>query len=155
MARPTQKEIVDGVVARIQTLAPASIVIPRNILATKSDGWLGFLQSPNDGNRIHGWMVTPQGMRLLKDWGSYADYELKLLIWQFLQYSTGSDVANSEDVFNAEREAVVVGFAGQLPEPIKLVRPLEFPMVDLFYTGGELVHIAQGSAVAELTICPS
>jgi hypothetical protein len=144
---PTEKQIRDAIAATIQTAAPQAVVIPRNILGMKDDGWLGFLQSGVDSNRIHGWMVTLQSQAVIEDRVSAAEYELRFAVWQFLQYRTGSNSDNSEDAFSNERGAVLNAFAGALPAPLDGAKPLEFSLVDLFQVGDRLVHIAQGSIV--------
>lgn len=151
---PTEKQIRDAIAATIQTAAPLAVVIPRNILGMKNDGWLGLLQSASDQNRIRGWMVTLQSQPLIEDRLNGAEYELRFSVWQFLQYWTGSNTDNSEDTFSAEREAVVSAFAGSLGSPLEWAKPLQFSLIDLFSVGDRLVHIAQGSiAVRNVTSC--
>lgn len=150
----TEKEIREAIAARIQTLAPSAVVVPRNILGIKNDGWLGLLQSPADGNKIHGWMVSLQSQVLIEDRGFGAEYELRYAVWQFLQYSTGDNTNNSEDVFSAERAAVIQGFAGNPPAPLEDAAPIQFNLIDIFSIGDRLIHIAQGSiAVRVVTLC--
>jgi hypothetical protein len=151
---PTEKQIRDAIAATIATAAPLAVVIPRNILGIKNDGWLGMLQSAADNNRIRGWMVTLQSAPLIEDRINGAEYDLRFSVWQFLQYWTGDNTDNSEDAFSAEREAVIIAFAGQLAAPLSWAKPLEFSLIDLFSIGGRLVHIAQGSiAVSNVTGC--
>lgn len=151
---PTEKQIRDAIASTITAAAPTAVVLPRNILGIKNDGWLGLLQSPSDGNRMRGWMITLQSQALIEDRVNGAEYELRFSVWQFLQYWTGDNTDNSEDAFSAEREAVINAFAGQLASPLSWASPLEFSLIDLFPVGDRLVHIAQGSiAVANVTGC--
>ena len=143
----TEKAIREAIAAKIQTAAPTAVVVPRNILGIKDDGWYGLLQSPNDSNRVHGWMVTLGAQTLVENRQSGAEYSLKFLIWQFYQYRTGSNTANSEDEAGAEREAVIAAFLGSLASPLSWADPLELGLIDIFPTGdgSRLIHIAQGS----------
>lgn len=153
---PTEKAIREAIAATIQTAAPLAVVIPRNILGIKNDGWLSMLQSATDQNRVRGWMVTQRAQMLTEQRQQGAEYELRFDVWQFYQYWTGTNTANSEDTFSAEREAVTLAFAPPPYVPLSWAKPLEFSLIDLFPVGegSKLIHIAQGSiAVMNLTGC--
>lgn len=149
----TEKQIRDAIAQKIQDTAPLAVVVPRNVLDIKDGGWLGLLQSPAFEDRVRGWMVTLQSQTMVRDRGAAAEYVMRFSVWQFLGYWTGDNANNSEDVFGAEREAVVNVFAGALTGVLDGAGPLQFSLVDLFLTGGDLVHIAQGFIDVE-TVTP-
>ncbi len=146
---PTEVEIRESIAATIASVATNAIVVPRNILDIKNDAWTGLLKSSADNNRIHGWMVTQKSAQVAEKRQNSAQYDLEFSVWQFVQYFTGSDTTNSEDLASAEREAVMEAFANPaaLSADLSWVEPIEFPVIDLFPIGttGGMVHIAQGT----------
>lgn len=143
----TEKAIREAIAAKIQTAAPLAVVIPRNILGIRQDAWLGMLQSSADNNRIRGWIVTEKAQALTEQRQSGAEYEMRFDVWQFYEYFTGDNTTNSEDIFSAEREAVILAFTGDLVSPLTWAKPLDFSLIDIFPvgTGAMPIHIAQGS----------
>lgn len=152
----TEKQIREAIASTIQTAAPLSVVIPRNIVGKREDdGWLGSLQSPADSNRIRGWTVTLVGRKLIEDRLRAAEYELVFDVWQYLQYWMGNNTDNSEDVLSAEQEAVIIAFADELPGPLEWATPIEFSLIDKFTIGTRDVHIGQGTITIRTAVnCP-
>jgi uncharacterized protein (DUF3084 family) len=143
----TEVQIRNAIAAKIAEVAPQAVVVPRNILNTKNNGWLGLLQSPDDNDRIHGWMVTQRAAPINEQRTNGAEYSLNFSVWQFWAYETGDDAANSEDASSSEREVVMTAFANAaaLPSELSRCEGLEFSLIDLFWVGDRLVHIAQGT----------
>lgn len=151
---PTEIQIRNAIASTIKSVAPTAVVIARNALDLKDNGWL-MLFSP-DGENIHGWMVTQRAALINEQRANGKEYSLSFNVWQFFDYTTGNDISNSEDVASAERESVMLALANTATLPSELSRcdGLEFSLIDLFWVGDRLVHIAQGSVtVSWLTAC--
>lgn len=146
---PNDKQIRTSIAALIQVAVPLSIVFPRWILGYDPAEWPALLRSPSDGNRAHGWIVTQRNDDGTVKGQRCIDRDYTYAVWGFHYYDTGNDALNSEDLFSAEREAVVAtldkDLAPLLPQ-LSVRTPVSF-QYDLFPFGGELMHVAQGRLV--------
>ncbi len=146
---PSDKQIREGITSLIQAAAPLSVAFPRWILGYVPADWPGLLRSPADDKRTHGWVTTQRGDDGTKKGQSCTNRDYTYAVWGFYFYETGSDSLNSEDLFSAEREAVVKTLDDDLPlllPQLSIITPISF-QYDLYGFGGELVHVAQGRLV--------
>lgn len=147
----TEKQVREAIKTEIATAAPLAVVVSRNVLDLKSNKWLNYLNSPADGNRLHGWFVTWEGgegaLPQLNDaddvfyaFGAYA-------------YRTGTDASNSEDEWGPEVEAVRARLLNSVTAPAAL-RGLKAWSLKTYVSDepGHNVHIAELRLTVALTV---
>lgn len=141
-----QVAIADAVTAALSSVTPSPKVLPRNILDTLGTGnWANFHDT---SGKIHGWIVSQSADRLEKAFSGYAEYAPEFILWQFHEYYTGNDSANSEEDFAIERELVKVALSQPLSAPLSFLEPPSFYEIGLFERekqGNKFVHIAKGT----------
>lgn len=114
----TEKQIREAVKTAIEAAAPLAKVISRNILDLANNKWLNFLNSPNDGKKLHGYFVTWDGGESQPPY--LRDYAAGISIFGAYEYRTGNDASNSEDEWNAEVEDVIERLINPATQPAEL-----------------------------------
>jgi len=149
MASPYEIQV--AIADAIRAATTGAVVIPRNILGELINGNYAMLQSPTDGNRIHGWFVSQSADVMSRAFQGYAEYDAQFLVWQIYEYQTGNDSDNSEKRFAAERELVKVALSASLAAPLDSIDPPTFGDIGLFPKVAENrrpLHMARGSITA-------
>lgn len=154
---PTEKETREAI-AEVITLTVASTVtvIPRDVLGLFRQGDYKPLLAAG-ATYTRGWMVTQKAATWdeSESGDTYAAYRPAWHVWQLHEYFTGDDVANSEDVASAEREAVMAAFANPSAvvgiqqatlDALATLGRITFPTIACapMTEGGKLYHWAQG-----------
>lgn len=130
-----------------------AVVFPWWALGGDEDQWPGKLVSKNDGNRVHGYVITPSGTyskRINPNCiTQFFTYEIRGLHW----YSTGNRATNSDLAHTAELVAICARFGNKdnLPRPIRRIlagSELAFTM-NLKMYGGQLLHKSAGRITIE------
>ncbi len=88
---PSSYDIQLAIAAIIKTAAPTAVVIPRNILGELDRGNFAMLQSSDDSNKVHGWVVTLIAQPLVNE--IHFEYDPRFWVWQILEYETGNDMS--------------------------------------------------------------
>jgi hypothetical protein len=138
----SDNEVRNAILSIIQGAAPLAIVYPWWALGANTMLWPGMLQSPNDGNRIHGYVFTRIETRSKETAMRCVEKTWVYSIWGFHHYSTGTSSSNTDLDFVAEIDAINDAFndIGNLPAPLKRRNPLDWGL-DLHIYGGELLHM--------------
>lgn len=148
---PNDSQIRSTLRTLVQDAAPTAIVFPRWELGYNPVEWPGLIRSSNDNDRAHGWVITRRAIDAEKNGQRCPKRDYVYAVWGFHYYLTGDDATNSEDLFQAEVDAVCATLDTDLktahPE-LRLIEPIGFQL-DLYGFGGELLHVAQGRLVVQ------
>lgn len=101
----TEKQMREALKTAIETVAPTSIAISRDAVDWSNRKWINWLNSPNDGGRLHGYLITWDGGQ--SDRTYLHDYEAPFTILGAYAWRFGNDGSNSYDEFAAEIEAIL------------------------------------------------
>ncbi len=144
---PSDHDIRVGIAAKVKLAAPLAVVFPWWCLGFDIPRWPGMLRSEDDSERAHGWVVTRRALDRTEANNGFFDTRATYAVWGFHYYATGNETANSEDLFQAELDAVA---AALTPGAVSGVRldPLQFPLIQIAKFGEELLHVGQGQIVA-------
>jgi hypothetical protein len=139
---------------RIRAVTTNSVVIHWNILDEIRKGNYAMLQSPEDANRIHGWIIAQTGDPLARQYQGFAEYDAKFVLVQVYEYRTGNNTSNSEMEFQAERELVKRELSRDLPAPLDSIEPPSFAEGDIGLSPATAenrkpVHIAKATVTAK------
>lgn len=153
MSLPADKDVRIAIKAKIETGAPKAIVLRRWTLGPieASSEWPAILRSANDVNRTHGYVIVrpendgeENGLHRITRLWTYTIFGLHY-------YETGDDSLNSEDLFNAELDAITAEFdlvASSTIGGAKRKEPLKWRQ-DLKPYGGKLHHVGLGTLILE------
>jgi hypothetical protein len=141
---PSDHDIRIDLQAVIEAAAPLAVVFPWWCLGFDLPQWPGMLVSDDDQDRPHGWIITRQAISRAEAANGLTDRRATYAIWCFHYYDTGSEAANSEDLFQAEIDAVADALGAASVSGIHL-EPVQFPRILIAKFGEELLHVAQGS----------
>ena len=149
------RQAIEGEVIAATTVAAVqlAIVFPWWALGGDENQWPAKLISPNDGNKVHGYVITRKrtfGKRINPGCvRRFFTFQIRGLRWYD---ETGTRTANSDFAYNAELDAIAARFntKSNLPDSIRRIAEdseLDFS-VDLNLYGGQLLH----RSVGEITI---
>ena len=127
----------------VQAAAPLAVVFPWWCLGFDMSRWPGLLTSPDDDDRPHGWVITRMSILRTEAAQGLTDRRAVYAIWGFHDYSTGSEASNSEDLFQAELDAVADALGSDVVTGVHL-EPLQYPQIQLSKFDQELLHLAKG-----------
>ncbi len=164
---PTEKQTREAIAAVIRLVAPDAVVIPRNQLGLLQDGDYAALISSTTA-KVRGWIITQNGVELVSQGQSWADYRYSWDVVQVHEYRTGDDTTNSEDAFASERDAAILAFLNpsgvtgitqSVIDDLGNIGALSFPAKSIGISsgreGGKRVNIAYGSisALCKVGVC--
>jgi hypothetical protein len=147
----SEREIGEAIAAQIKIAAPLAVVWRRDMLGQNAaTDWNAIMRSPDDENRIHGWMVKRVGMPTTEEMSNHISAEPRYQILGSHYHYIGTDDDNSYDKFNAEINAIVTQFGLNDPS-LPAHGQVQFQLIQMFNSGAELIHFAAGELV--LYIC--
>lgn len=145
---------IKGAIAEvIAGAAPKAVIFPWWALGRNQAEWAGLLRSPEDDDRAHGWIITRRANQRIGLVGGASEQRRTYYLWLFHYYDTGNAESNSDDLFQAELDAVGDAFADRYGIPALISDHEEFqvPIIDLISSGDELLHVGYGQLI--LTVC--
>lgn len=145
---PSDHEIRTAIAGVVETAAPNAIVFSWWVLGFDVGQWAGLLASADDSNRSHGWVITRKAILREEGPNGVTDRTATYAVWGFHYYTTGNETANTEDVFQAEVDAVADALVANAVTGVRL-EPVQFPTIDLGKFGEELLHFARGELVVK------
>lgn len=103
----TDKQVRTRLKEILQTASGSNTrVYGRWRLSLDPKDWKGTLKSPNDPEKVDGWILTRKSMRHSADAPQRWRYTWVYVLWYFRTVREGSDISNSEDEVHALLDAV-------------------------------------------------
>jgi hypothetical protein len=139
----SDKDIKAAIAEVIETAAPLSVVFPWWVLGHEMEEWPGILRSPDDNDRSHGWIITRRSNERTPGVGGTSDQRRLYHLWGFHYYETGNADLNTDDLFQAEIDAI--GDALSDSDAITIIdyhEQLQVPFIGVIKAGSELLHMA-------------
>lgn len=115
---PTEKQIREAIKTSVIASAPAAVVISRDAVDWTNKKWLNWLNSPSDGGKLHGYLITWDGGESEPPY--LQDYEAIISILGAYAWRFGNDSSNSSDEFSAEVEALITRLITPATRPTEL-----------------------------------
>jgi hypothetical protein len=149
----TEAQMRADLEGEIKLAAPLAVVFDWWALGGDERQWPGKLVSPNDQDRVHGYVITPRRTYSVRENPNcvrqFFTYQIRGLHW----YETGKRDANSDLTHVAELIAISQRFANKsnLPKSIRRIAEdseLDF-RIELDIYGGQLLHKSLGEITIE------
>lgn len=138
------------IASQIRIAAPLAIVWPRWVLGAEVRDWPAVMRSSLDSNRVHGWCVSRRTVPVTEEMSDHVSLSPRYTISGVHYHLVGTDDDNTEDLFQAEIDAIIAQFAMHDETAIEIANHdgMQFRIIGYQNSGAELLHWA----LADLTL---
>jgi hypothetical protein len=148
----SEQSIRDAIAAQVKIAAPLAVVWNHWVLGSEPTEWQAVMRSPDDANRVHGWCVTRRIVPVTAEMSEHISTKPTYILSGVHYFFHGSNADNSENLWQAEIDAVIQQFAKHDTAAAVIANheELQVRMIGHQNSGAEKIHWTYGELTLEI-----